>query len=65
MSGPDWGRIAGQGRRSAVELLPGGPRLPRTTADGAPSPREAGAFQYSDTTERAFLALELAPLWHP
>jgi hypothetical protein len=39
----DWARIAGQ-VLSAVELLPGDPRLPATTADGAPWPREAGAL---------------------
>jgi hypothetical protein len=39
----DWGRIAGQ-VVSAVEYLPGDPRLPSTTAEGAPWPREAGAL---------------------
>jgi len=39
----DWGRVCGQ-VLSAVELLPGDPRLPATAPDGTPWPREAGAL---------------------
>ncbi|WP_345612546.1 HK97 family phage prohead protease [Pseudonocardia adelaidensis] len=41
--GHDWNRVVGQ-TISAVELLPGDPRLPRTAPDGTPWPREAGAL---------------------
>jgi len=39
----DWNRLVGR-VVEAIELLPGDPRLPRRTADGAPWPREAGGL---------------------
>ena len=39
----EWSRIAGR-ITSAVELMPGDPRLPATGPDGQPWPRQAGAL---------------------